>query len=155
MNDIKLIYGKGEITRIDSQIKEAFKILKECKFIEGGVTKKSINKICDLGFDHTHSSGNTFIGKNQVIKLALFTRRPPPIKYRVPTLIYAKYNITPREWDWNFVVAIQPKVDIDHVDEDDYESRKWSKFFDRKLSGVDSHAGNFGLYKKQILLFDW
>lgn len=155
MSDIKLIYGKGEITRIDSQIKDAFKILKDCKFKENGVSQKLVTKVCDLGFKHTHSSGNTFIGKRQVIKLALFTRRPPPIKYRVPTLIYAKYNITPREWDWHFVLAIQPKVDIDTLDEHDYKSNKWATFFNKKLSGVDSHGGNFGIYNKQVLLFDW
>jgi hypothetical protein len=150
MNDLKLIFGVGEIKRFDKQIKDAFNILKESRFCEGGTTTRNILRIKKLGFDHTHSSGETFIGKNQVIKMCLFTRRPPPLKYRVPTVIYAPYEITPRQWDWHFVIAIQPVIDTDEYLED-----KWSNFFERKLSGVDAHGENYGLYKGEVKLFDW
>jgi hypothetical protein len=147
---IQLIHGAGEIKRIDKQIKDAFEILKTCQFREGGVSIKKMDKICDLGFDYNHSSGDTFIGKRQVIKMALFTRRPPPLKYRVPTMIYAPSNISARDWDWDFVIAIQPKVNVDdHID------HKWGTYFSKKLVGCDAHGDNYGIYKGEVKLFDW
>ncbi len=153
MKELKLIYGAGEIPRIDKQIKQAFKILAECPFRQGGVSSNKINKICDLGFDHEHSSGETFIGERQVIKLALFTRRPPPLKYRVPTMLFTNEDIKPNNFYWDYVLAIQPKVT--GLVEGEEDEVKWIDYFESKLTGTDFHAGNFGYYKGEVKLFDW
>jgi hypothetical protein len=150
MNELKVIFGDGEIKRFDKQIKDAFEILKTCQLKHNGVTYNKIKSICDLGFHHNSSSGNAFLGKNQVIKIAVFTRRPPPIKYRVPTVIYAYDNISPREWDFNYIIAIQPKIDIDY-----HLGDKAISYFSRRLAGNDFHIDNYGLYKGEIKLFDW
>ena len=148
---LQLIFGEGEIKRIDSQIKEAFKILNESTLLVGGPLKSHIaEKIKDLGFEYTRSSGNTFIGDRQVIKIALFTRRPPPIKYRVPTLIYSDERI--KNWNWVYVLAIQPKVNPTIYESDDVN---YIKYLNKNLPSGDWHSGNIGKYKGQILLFDW
>lgn len=154
MNDYKIIYGGNEISKLDPQIKTAFKLITKQSFaaFRSLNDSKIQNNICKLGFEYRHSTGHTFIGERQVIKVALFTRRPPPAKYRVPTLIYNNYNISPSQWYMDVVIAIQPKVDLS-VGCEDFE--KWSSFFEKKLSNVDAHEGNYGIYNGKVLLFDW
>lgn len=151
LKPFKLIHGEGEIKRIDSQIREAFKVLSKCPLRRNGVGEEVLDKICSLDFEHISSSGNTFIGKRQVIKLGLFTRRPPLPKYRVPTLIYSDRQIKATEWDWVYAIAIQPKVEL--LDDDELGS--YINYFQRVMPTGDHHCGNMGLYKGKILLFDW
>jgi len=148
---LKLIHGDGEIKRISRQVKEGFKILDGINLVNTKSNVRIIDKMYDLGFYDELSSGIAFIGDTQVIKCGLLTRRPPPLKYRVPTLIYAYDNITPTQWEWETVILIQPKVDNDYDDDDVVKSMK---VFSR-LSGCDSHQGNIGMYKGEFKLFDW
>lgn len=155
MKTLKLIHGAGEIKRISKQVRQAFDIINGHTLHNFKHNAKLVDKIEDLGFEIARSSGITFIGDTQVIKCALITRRPPPIHYRVPTLIYAYENIRPTQWDWNTVLLIQPKVDLSYYDSDDHDYyRTVMKKFER-LSGCDCHSGNIGRYKGQVVLFDW
>jgi hypothetical protein len=142
--NLKLIFGSGEIKRIDSQIRQAFNIINGKELFEVKHNKSIISKIRKLGFDIEKSSGISFIGNRQIIKCSLITRRPPPIKYRVPTLIYSYDD---PYWKWDYLLLIQPKVDIT----DDSISR--TRF--RGLVNCDIHCGNIGIYKGESVLFDW
>ena len=150
---LKLIHGGGEIKRIDNQIREAYKLIDGNNLDIVRLDRKMINRIKDLGFDYTSSSGATFIGDRQVIKCGLLTRTPPPLKYRVPTLFYnyERLPLTKENWDWVVVLMIQPKVDTTiytkHV--------RIISDIERRLTGNDYHFDNFGIYKKQVKLIDW
>ena len=150
---LKLIHGHGEIKKISNQVKTAFKILDGKNLVNIKDSRLICNKMNDLGFESASSSGIAFIGKTQVIKCGLLTRRPPPRHHRVPTLIYAYENITPTQWEWDTVLLIQPKVDND-FEFDDEDLVKAKRVFNR-LSGCDAHEGNIGMYKGKFRLFDW
>jgi hypothetical protein len=150
---LKLIYGEGEIKRIDSQIRKAFDIIDKIKPLDNGVSYKQRDEICKLGFRYVSSSGDTFIGDRQVIKIGYFTRRPPPLKYRVPTLIYAFDHINLNSWYDEYALAIQPKVNLDILSRSDMAS--YCNYFENKLVNIDAHSGNFGVYRGKVKLFDW
>ena len=151
--NLKLIHGGGEIKRIDNQIREAYKLIDGNKLSIVRLDDKLINSIVKLGFDYTSSSGITFIGNRQVIKCGLLTRTPPPLKYRVPTLIYnyERLPLKKENWDWVVVLMVQPKVDTTiytkHV--------RTMSDIEKRLTGEDYHIDNFGIYKKQVKLIDW
>jgi hypothetical protein len=153
MKKLKLIHGAGEIKRISKQVRHAFDIINGHDLRKFKLNSNLVNKIEDLGFVWKSSSGISFIGKTQVIKCALITRRPPPPSYRIPTLIYAYEEIRPTQWDWDFVLLIQPKADLSYYDTGDDYRNIMKKF--ARLSGCDSHSGNIGKYKGQCVLFDW
>ena len=152
MKKLKLIHGKGEITRISQQVKDAFKII-DGHDIRTFKDSRLVKKIENLGFEWASSSGVAFIGRTQVIKCALLTRRPPPISYRVPTLIYAYEEVRPTEWDWNYVVLIQPKTELSFDFRCKQDNKRYESF--SKLSSCDAHSGNVGKYKGKLCLFDW
>jgi hypothetical protein len=151
---LKPIFGVGEITNFDPQIIKAFRIMDTLEYFDAKYFDyDKIDEIEDLGFDHNHSSGHTFIGRRQVIKLGLFTSKPPPREYRVPTVIYSDRKV--KCWDWTFAVAIQPKVNrfVDCDDECDVEEMLFEKFGND--GGTDIHEGNYGYYRNRVVLFDW
>jgi hypothetical protein len=152
MKKLQLIHGEGEIKRLDKQIKEAFKLLDGVQLSGVYIDKHLVKKIKDLGFDYIHSSGATFIGKRQVIKVGYITRFPPPPKYRVPTLIYHYYNLSRKDYYDTHILMIQPKVDTNVKSDEDYiEMAK----IEKRLSGWDYRDDNFGIYKKEVKLIDW
>lgn len=159
MERLKLIHGFGEIKKIDKQIREAFKLIDDVNvsLISVKNNYKLIDKIKDLGFKFTSSSGATFIGKSQVIKVGLVTRPPPPLKYRIPTLTYdyEERKLHINNWDWVFVLMIQPKIDTDNFDGYSDEHTYQMGKIEKKLIGTDFHEDNFGLYKGEVKLLDW
>lgn len=152
MKKLKLIHGDGEIKSLDKQIKDAFKLLDGKKLTSVYTNKKLIKTIENLGFDHIHSSGYAFIGKRQVIKVGYLTRNPPPLKYRVPTLIYYYDKLRRMDYGDMHVLMIQPRVDMgDKTDNHYIEMNR----IENRLVGSDYHDDNFGIYKKQVKLIDW
>lgn len=149
---LQLIHGEGEIKRLDKQIREAFKLLDGICLYTVHSNAIVVKKIRELGFESIQSSGMAFLGKRQVIKAAYITRFPPPLKYRVPTLIYHYDNLRRREYEDAHVLMIQPRVDtFIESDEHYFEMSK----IEKKLSGWDYHDDNFGIYKKEVKLIDW
>lgn len=150
---LRLIHGGGEIKRIDPQIKKAFKLLDGHNLGEVRQDGDLLDKICSLGFDYESSSGATFLGNTQVIKCGLVTRMPPPIKYRIPTLIY-DYDtrpLHPKNWDWVHVLLIQPLIKPVHSEEHWIEMAN----IEKRIKGTDFHEDNFGIYKGEVKLLDW
>lgn len=149
--NFKCIFGEGEILRFDSQIRQAFHIMdsNNIPLSYRGLTQAMKNQILQLGFEYAHSSGHTFIGKRQVIKLGLFTTNPPEPKYRVPTVIYGRKKI--RYFDYDFCIAIQPRVNkfVDWTEEDNFMD-----YFENRTR-TDCHSGNFGYHNGKVKLFDW
>ena len=159
MKHLKLIHGHGEIKRIDKQIREAFKLIDSKHWYNLEDIRHNntlIRKIEKLGFSYKSSSGATFIGKNQVIKAGLVTRQPPPLKYRIPTLIYDydERKLHKNNWNWVFVVMIQPRINTNTFGITDDHDRQMS-IIDSKLAGEDFHNENFGIYKGEVKLLDW
>lgn len=159
MKHLKLIHGHGEIKRIDKQIREAFKLIDSKHWYNLEDVRRDytlIRKIEKLGFSYKTSSGATFIGNNQVIKAGLVTRQPPPLKYRIPTLTYDydERKLHKNNWNWVFVVMIQPRIDTVSfgINEDHYYQKCK---IDSKLVGEDFHEQNFGIYKGEVKLLDW
>jgi hypothetical protein len=152
MEKLQLIHGEGEIKRLDKQIRDAFKLIDGEYLYDVLHNVELLDKIKKLGFSHIHSSGMTFIGKRQVIKVGYVTRFPPPLKYRVPTLIYYYHKLRRVDYDGAYILMIQPKVAMGSITNAQYIQMC---NIEKRLSGYDYHDDNFGIYKNEVKLIDW
>lgn len=157
MNRLQLIHGENEIKTLRPKIKKILAKIDEhdLPLHKLNANLKFINEIINtFELESETSTGTAYLEERQVIKIGYLTRRPPDIKYRVPTLIYAVDEIDYDEWDSSFVVMIQPRVKL--IDEDDdAEVKRAFSWFKNIAKTTDIRADNIGIYRKQYKLFDW
>lgn len=157
MKRLKLIHGENEIKTLHSKVKKILaridahdlplhKLSADVKFIDGLAD--------EFDLETQESTGTAYLDKKQVIKIGYLTRRPPDIKYRIPTLIYSIDDLDYSEWDSSFVVMIQPRVKMVDGD-DDKEVKRAESWFKNIAKTTDIRPDNIGIYRKQYKLIDW
>jgi hypothetical protein len=173
MKHFKQVAGFGEIKKLDKQIVDAMELMDKMlaplikqilnppipnpkkhtpQIYESDLYNKLLkyeNKFKRLGFYPCHSTGVTFIGHRQVIKLAYNVSSIPSKSHRIPTMVY--HYDTDCWKQYQYFLTIQPKVKV--IGEDNESIYKCPRAIDERY--VDSHYDNLCVYGGKILLLDW
>lgn len=141
-------YGAGEIKLFDKQIRRAL-VLASQKSLKSAKAREEMKA---LGFEVVKSSGYAFIGKRQVIKVALVLSDPFSRKTRSEFLIPTE--LVGKKTNANYQLMVQPKAEIPKTQRG---RDSLVSFMEKTPLGytVDLHDGNVGRHNGRPVIFDW